>query len=93
LLDKKEKLFKSKDLSKWGAFPPENAHLQEKLKDELLRNKEKAFNYMMPKETNDLDEKREELSFFTNQCWEEIRRTGTDNGKLLRDHFKEMASQ
>lgn len=53
-------------MSKWGAFPPENAHLQEKLRDDLLKNKDKAFNYMMPKETNDLDEKREELSFFTN---------------------------
>ena len=46
---------------------------------------------MLPLETKQLEEKREELSYYTNQCWEEIRRVGKDNGKLIRDHFREMS--
>jgi hypothetical protein len=30
---------------------------------------------------------REELSFYTNQCSEEVRRVGLDNCELLTDHF------
>ena len=63
----------------------------QKLKDELLQDKEKAFTYMMPKESLDLDNRREELSYYTNQCWEETRRIGYDNGRLMRDHFREMS--
>lgn len=41
LIDKKEKLFKGKDLFKWGGFE-DNVELL-KLKDELLKDKDKAF--------------------------------------------------
>jgi hypothetical protein len=88
--DKKEKLWRAKDPYKWGGFK-DNLELQ-KLKDELLNgSKELAFNYMLPKESRELDIKREELSFFTNQCWDETRRVAYDNGRLLRDHFREMS--
>jgi hypothetical protein len=36
------------------------------LKDEVLANRDKAFLYMLPKDTRELELKREELSFFTN---------------------------
>ena len=44
-------MFKGKDPFKWGGFK-DNIELL-KLKDELLKpdNKEKAFDYMLPKET------------------------------------------
>eukprot|EP00349_Pseudokeronopsis_sp_Brazil_P001362 CAMPEP_0202960008 /NCGR_PEP_ID=MMETSP1396-20130829/4192_1 /ASSEMBLY_ACC=CAM_ASM_000872 /TAXON_ID= /ORGANISM="Pseudokeronopsis sp., Strain Brazil" /LENGTH=117 /DNA_ID=CAMNT_0049678959 /DNA_START=1308 /DNA_END=1657 /DNA_ORIENTATION=+ len=61
------------------------------MREELLANKEKAFQFILPKESMELDLKREELAFFTNQCWEEIKRVGFDNGKLLREHFRNMA--
>jgi hypothetical protein len=48
---------------------------------------------MLPKESVDLEVKREELGFYTNQCWDEMRRVNKDNGRLLRDHFKNMASK
>jgi hypothetical protein len=44
-----------------------------------------AFTFMLPKESKDVEMKREELSFFTNQCWEEMRRVGNNNGRLLRE--------
>lgn len=74
---------------KWGGFK-DNLEVQ-KLKDELLKDKERAFNYMLPKESKELDNKREHLSYYTNQCWEETRRVAYDNGRLLRDHFREMS--
>lgn len=79
-------------MAKWGGFNSDNAHIQEKLRDELVKNKDLAFQYMMPKETSELESKREELAFFTNQSWDEVKRIGNDNSKLLRDHFKDMAS-
>ena len=34
---------------------------------------------------------KEELSFYSNQCLEETRRVGKDNGRLLIDHFIQMS--
>lgn len=82
LLEKKDKLFKTKDLQKWGGFKDSNEF--QKLKDELLKDKSKAFLFMLPKETQETDLKREELCFYTNQCWEEVKRVGIENGKILR---------
>lgn len=38
-----------------------------------------------------MEYQREELSFYTNQCLDEVRRTGRDNGRLLSEHYIEMA--
>ena len=89
LIEKKEKLFKTKDIYKWGGF--KDPIELEKLKEELLNNRDKSFGFMLPKETKEVESKREELSFFTNQCWDEIRRVGNDNGRLIRDNFREMS--
>ena len=55
--------------------------------EDLFKNKEKAFKFMLSEETQILNESREEMSFYTNQCLDEIRRIGRDNGELLTDHF------
>jgi len=34
---------------------------------------------------------REELSFFSNQCLDEVRRVSQDNGRLLTDHFLQLS--
>ena len=46
---------------------------------------------MLQKETKDLEAQREELSFYSNQCLDETRRVGKDNGRLLIDHFIMMS--
>lgn len=48
-MDRKERLFKSKDVYKWGGFK-DNIELL-KLKDDLLKDKERAFLYMLPRES------------------------------------------
>ena len=82
-------MFKSKDVYKWGGFE-DNIELL-KLKDDLLKDKDKAFQYILPRETKEVELKREELCFYTNQGWDEIRRVGNDNGRLIRDHFRDMS--
>lgn len=64
LLEKKEKLFKAKEMTKWGGF----ADMMEQLKpkDKVLANKDLAFTYMLPKETKEYEDKRDEIGFFTN---------------------------
>ena len=53
LARKKEALFKKQDVTKWGGFK-DNLEAQV-LKDELVQNKEKAFTYMLPKESKELE--------------------------------------
>mgnify|MGYP006950289799 CR=1 FL=1 len=62
LLAKKDKLFKSKDFSKWG-YDPE---ILQKHSKELLKDKIKSHKFMLPEETKQLEDMREELSFYTN---------------------------
>ena len=78
LLEKKEKLFKLRDTTKWGGFRDQAEMLR--LKDELLKDRDSAYDYMLPKESQELDAKRQELCFYSNQCWDEIRRVSKDNG-------------
>ncbi len=59
--------------------------------EELFNNKNKAFKYMLTEDTVALNAMREELSFYTNQCLDEVRRVGKDNGDLLTDHFITMS--
>lgn len=49
LTHKKEKLFKNKDLTKWGYDGPISDF--EKLHEKLLHKKESAFTYMLQKES------------------------------------------
>jgi len=90
LLAKKEKLFRSKDkdTGKWGASNPSELV---SIKEQLFNDKDLAFSYMMAKESAEVDKRREEMSFFTNQCWDELRRISEDNGVILREHYMEMA--
>ena len=46
---------------------------------------------MLTEETKHLNDLREELSFWTNQCLDEVRRVTNDNGVLLTDHFITMS--
>jgi hypothetical protein len=46
LQDKKERLFKLKDTTKWGGFKDDVQ--QVRFKPELVNNKEAAFDFMLP---------------------------------------------
>lgn len=62
---KKNKIFNDiRDVSKWG-FTGSKEELEGRA-DELLKDKNKAFKFMLTDETNQLNEQREELSFYTN---------------------------
>ncbi len=91
LFDRKERLFKNKDYKSWGCTAVSLDELAAKA-DELFRDKQKAFKYMLTEESRQLSEQREELSFYTNQCLLECQRVGGDNGTLLTEHFLTMSS-
>ena len=69
LIEKKEKLFKAGDPNKWGSGPfscfTHERQINE-LKDRLQQDKAFAFTYMLPKETQEYEQKKEELFFLTN---------------------------
>jgi hypothetical protein len=89
LLDKKDGLFKKKDVTKWGGFKDNQQMVR--MRDELLKEKDMAAEFMLPKESAEVESKKHEVLFFTNQCWDEIRRVSNDNGSLLFEHFRDMA--
>lgn len=90
LFDRKEKLFRGRDVSRWGFTQGKQEELVSR-SEELFNNKNKAFKYMLTEDTVALNAMREELSFYTNQCLDEVRRVGKDNGDLLTDHFITMS--
>ena len=89
LIDKKDTLFKKKDATKWLGFKDNQQMIR--MKDELLKDKDTAYDFMLPKDTAEVEAKKHELMFYTNQCWDEIRRVSNDNGTLLFEHFRDMA--
>lgn len=70
LIEKKEKLFKIGDLSKWSGEKANSCFKDEKemveLRDKLLQDKTLAFTYMLARDTQEYDQKREEMCFLTN---------------------------
>ena len=90
MYERKERLFKTRDCTKWGYTQgPQDELLRRQ--EELIANKDKAFKFMLSEDTQSLEYQREELSFYTNQCLDETRRVGKDNGRLLSEHFIEMS--
>lgn len=89
LVAKKDKLFKLRDATKWGGFKDQSEMLR--LSGELLKDRDSAFEYMLPDDSKLLELKRQEVCFYSNQCWDEIRRVSKDNASLLYEHFKDMA--
>lgn len=90
LLEKKEKLFVQKDISKWGCSKEMMDELKFR-KDQILQDKDRAFTFMMAEETGIVLSLQQELNYITNQCLDEARRVGKDNGDLLIDHFLTMS--
>ena len=64
LIERKEKLFKSQDMSRWGYEGSQDDLIRRK--DELLKQKELSFRYMLSKESQELEHQREELFFYSN---------------------------
>jgi hypothetical protein len=76
----KEKLWKSGDTAKWGITDhniiTELTHLRD--------DKGRAFTYMLPKASLELDKLREEAEFFTNQIFREVKRTFAIDYEIAR---------
>ena len=65
-------------MTRWGFEGPQDEMIRRQ--GDLLKDKEKAFKYMLTKETQELEYLREELFYYSNQCLGEVRRVGNDNG-------------
>lgn len=85
LNDRKEALFKSKDISKWE-FSGDMIELVGR-KHDLLADRKKAYAFILSDESQKLQDKKEIVNFFTNQMLAELRRVGKNNGEALIDHF------
>lgn len=69
LLDRKEKLYKAGDMSKWAGGGPScfrDALEMSELRNQLMADRNLAYTYILPKESQELEFKREELCFLTN---------------------------
>ena len=86
LLEKKEKLFKTKDVSKW-----ELEKEAQKYAKGLVENKELALELMLPRETAEVQKLKDRYVFFTNQCLREVKRTNENDTEEGREQFKTIS--
>lgn len=85
---KKEYLFKKKDIAKWDLDPN---NLENKLG--LLNNKALAFSKMLPKETSHLNELKEIYGYFINSIIDEFQHMREINSKRHKEKVKQFAKQ
>ena len=88
LEEKKNKLFKQRDVRQWEL--PEH-----KLREaqDTLGDREAAFEIMCPEETKKVEYLAEEQAYFTNQAWKESRRQIMMDYTMAREHFVDMGEQ
>jgi len=72
----------------WGCPP-------DKIRDAMdsLNDAEKAFEFMLPNSTRQVNYLDEEAAFFTTQVFKEVRRTTMLNYSMARDNFVDMGEQ
>ena len=77
----KDKLYQTNDSSKWGINDQE-VPIQELLN--LKHDKERAFTFMLPLASREVDKLREEADYFTNQVFREFKRNSAINYEVAR---------
>ena len=80
LFNQKENLFKQQDISNWGLGAEELKH-----KNVLIKNKDFAFQKMLPEETNKLEELKKYYGAFLNSIINEYERIRLLNGKRHKE--------
>ena len=53
-------------------------------------DKEEAFKYILPETTMEVELLKDEHEFFTNQCYQEVRRMSMINYDVARENFVNM---
>jgi hypothetical protein len=83
--EKKKKLFNLGDTSKW--------EVKEKgvSREELLKNKELAMRYMLPRETDIVQEMRDFFGFFNSQFKNEIKNALVEKHRRYSENFSALA--
>ena len=85
---RKEKLFRRKDVTEWGCTQDQLRPAMDTLNDAA-----RAWDYMLPNASKQVNYLGEESSFFTSQCYKETRRTTMINYTMAREHFIDMGEQ
>jgi hypothetical protein len=88
LIARKEKLFTGGDLSKWEILPQK---LKEYSKDELLKNRVIAYDCMLPKETDQVNESRDLFAFYNNTTFAELTRGFDEKCRAYAKNFHDFA--
>lgn len=60
---------------------------------DTLNDAERAFSYMLPNASKQVNYLSEESAFFTSQCYKETRRVTMINYTMAREHFIDMGEQ
>ncbi|EGR31253.1 PX domain protein [Ichthyophthirius multifiliis] len=84
LLNKKEKLFYYKDINKWQI---NNNTIDKQQLQKLLQDKNLAFNYMLPNETEEEQNLEKIFGFYNNYTENEIKKTFYEKIKDYSNHF------
>ena len=84
----KERLFKSQDFGNWKTRPEDIEQLKLVQTDAT-----EAFKYILPDKTREVEYKQEEYEYFTQQIYNEFRRTTMGDYAQAREVFVDMGEQ
>lgn len=78
-------LWKSKDVASWEV-PPDKLGEALAVKNDAT----KSFEFMLPKQSRQVQYLKEESNYFTAQAYKEVRRTAMMDYCMAREHFVDM---
>lgn len=81
-------LWKSKDVASWEV-PPDKLGEALAVKNDAT----KSFEFMLPKQSRQVQYLKEESNYFTAQAYKEVRRTTMMDYCMAREHFVDMGEQ
>jgi hypothetical protein len=85
LLKQKEKLYQKQDILAWRVNAEDQIAAES-----VKRDPAKAFQYILPDTTKEVESLREEAEYFTNQVFREVKRTVMNDYDMGRENFVNM---
>jgi len=84
-MKQKEKLFQKQDVLSWRVNTEDQIEAER-----VKRDPAQAFKFILPDTTREVEGFREEVEYFTNQAFREVRRTAMNDYELARENFVNM---
>lgn len=84
-MKQKEKLFQKQDILQWRVNTEDQIEAER-----VKRDPSKAFQYILPDTTKEVEGLKDEAEYFTNQAYREVKRVALNDYEMARENFVNM---